>query len=141
MFLIKGVLKICSKFTGEHPCRNVISIKLQTNFVEITLRDEYSPVNLLHIFRTPFRRNISGWLLLKITLLSDLVLKILHKTDVFKNLSSRLRWIILRTYLIILNGLIFSENTRSLIFDRILNTPVYKKIFQGTLKLILLTSS
>ena len=28
MFLVKGVLKICSKFTGEHPCRNVISIKL-----------------------------------------------------------------------------------------------------------------
>ena len=27
MFLRKGVLKICSKFTGEHPCRNVISIK------------------------------------------------------------------------------------------------------------------
>ena len=24
----KGVLKICGKFTGEHPCRSVISIKL-----------------------------------------------------------------------------------------------------------------
>ena len=29
MFLRKSVLKICSKFTGEHPCRSVISIKLQ----------------------------------------------------------------------------------------------------------------
>ena len=28
MFLRKGVLKICSKFTGEHSCRSVISIKL-----------------------------------------------------------------------------------------------------------------
>ena len=28
VFLVKGVLKICIKFTGEHPCRNVISIKL-----------------------------------------------------------------------------------------------------------------
>ena len=28
VFLEKGVLKICSKFTGEHPCRSVISIKL-----------------------------------------------------------------------------------------------------------------
>ena len=28
VFLGKGVLKIWSKFTGEHPCRNVISIKL-----------------------------------------------------------------------------------------------------------------
>ena len=26
VFLKKGVLKICSKFTGEHPCRNAISI-------------------------------------------------------------------------------------------------------------------
>ena len=30
VFLVIGVLKICSKFTGEHPCRNVISIKLQS---------------------------------------------------------------------------------------------------------------
>ena len=28
VFLRKGVLRICSKFTGEHPCRSVISIKL-----------------------------------------------------------------------------------------------------------------
>ena len=28
VFLGKGVLKICSKFTGEHPCRSLISIKL-----------------------------------------------------------------------------------------------------------------
>ena len=28
VFLGKAVLKICSKFTGEHPCRSVIWIKL-----------------------------------------------------------------------------------------------------------------
>ena len=28
MFLEKGVLKICDKFRREHPCRNVISVKL-----------------------------------------------------------------------------------------------------------------
>ena len=28
VFLGKGILKICSKFTGEHPCRSVISTKL-----------------------------------------------------------------------------------------------------------------
>ena len=28
MFLRKGVLKICSKFTGKHPCQSVIAIKL-----------------------------------------------------------------------------------------------------------------
>ena len=65
MFLEKGVLKICSKFTGERPSRSAISIKLQSKFNEITLRHEYSPVNLLHIFITPFLKNISGWLLLK----------------------------------------------------------------------------
>ena len=37
VFLEKGVLKICSKYTGEYPCRSVISIKLQSNFIEITL--------------------------------------------------------------------------------------------------------
>ena len=28
VFLRKDILKICCKFTGEHPCRNAISIKL-----------------------------------------------------------------------------------------------------------------
>ena len=66
VFLRKGVLKICSKFTEEHPCQIVVSIKLQSNFVEITLRHEYSSVNLPHIFRTPFPKNTSGWLLLDV---------------------------------------------------------------------------
>ena len=61
----RGVLKICSKFTGEHPCRSVISIKLLYNFIEITLRHGCSLVNLLRIFRTPFYKITSGWLLLK----------------------------------------------------------------------------
>ena len=64
MFLGKGVLKICSKSTGEHPYRSAISIKLQSNFVEITLWHGCSSVNLLHIFRTSFLKNTSGWLLL-----------------------------------------------------------------------------
>ena len=65
VFLGKGVLKICSKFTRDHPYRNVISIKLQSNCIEITLRYVCSPVNYLHILRTPFYKNTSGWLLLK----------------------------------------------------------------------------
>ena len=56
VFLGKGVLKIYSKFTGKHPCRSAISTKLQSNFIEITLRDGCSPVNLLHFFKTPFSR-------------------------------------------------------------------------------------
>ena len=35
-FLEKGVLKTCSKFTGEHPCRSLISIKLLCNSIKIT---------------------------------------------------------------------------------------------------------
>ena len=66
MFLRKGVLKTCSKYTEEHPCQSVISIKLQSNFIGIILRHGYSPVNLLHIFRTRFTKNTSGWLLLSI---------------------------------------------------------------------------
>ena len=61
--LRKGALKICSRFT-EHQCRSVISIKLLWNFA---LRHGWSPVSLLHIFRTTFPRNTSGWLLLEIT--------------------------------------------------------------------------
>ena len=73
VFLVKGVLKICSKFTGEHPCQSVVSIKLLRNFIEITLPHGCSPVNLLHIFRTPFTKNTSGWLLLTIFSLIVLV--------------------------------------------------------------------
>ena len=37
---------------------------LRCNFIEIVLWHGCSPVNLLHIFRTPFRKNTSEWLLL-----------------------------------------------------------------------------
>ena len=67
-FLEKGILKIWSKFTREHPSRSSISIKL----LEIALRQWYSPVNLLYIFRTPFPRNTSGWLLLYLARLIQL---------------------------------------------------------------------
>ena len=36
------------------------------NFIEITIRDGCSPLNLLHIFRTPFPKNTSGGMLLKV---------------------------------------------------------------------------
>ena len=44
MFFEKGVLKICSKFTGEHTCRSVISIKFICKFIEIALWHGRSPV-------------------------------------------------------------------------------------------------
>ena len=61
----KGALKICSKFTREHLERSVISIKLLCYYTEITLRHEYSVVNLLHIFRTLFYKNPLEGLLLE----------------------------------------------------------------------------
>ena len=64
MFLEKGVLKKCSKFTRGHPCRSAISIKFLENFVEMALRHGCSPVNLLHIFRTLFPKNTFERLLL-----------------------------------------------------------------------------
>ena len=54
VYIGNGVLKICSKFTIELPCPSVISIKLQSNFIEIILRHGCSPANLLHIFRIFF---------------------------------------------------------------------------------------
>ena len=63
VLLGKGVLKICSKFTVEQPCRKVVSIKLQNSFIEITLWHGCSSVNLVHIFRTPFLKNTFGRLL------------------------------------------------------------------------------
>ena len=67
VFHEKGVLKLCSKFTGEQPCRSVISIKLFYYFIEITHRDGCFPVNLLHISRTHFTKSTSEWLLLYLT--------------------------------------------------------------------------
>ena len=62
VLLRRGVLKICSKFTG---CQSVVSIKPLCNFIETTLQHGCSPANLLHIFRTPFYKNISGGLRLE----------------------------------------------------------------------------
>ena len=56
VFLRKSVLKTCSKFTGEHRCRSGVSIMLQYNFIEITLRHWCSPVNLLDILEHLFVR-------------------------------------------------------------------------------------
>ena len=88
MFLGKGVLKICRKFTGEHPCRSVISIKLESNFIEIALRHGCSAVSVLHIFRIPFPKNTSGALLLTYYCLISEKLseaaEVLYKKDVLK---------------------------------------------------------
>ena len=70
VFLRKAVLKICSKFKIEHPCRITIWINvLVCNFIEIALWNGCSLVNLLYIFRKAFLKNTPGWLLLWIILI------------------------------------------------------------------------
>ena len=78
VFFKKGVLKICSKFTGAHPSRSVISTKSQSNFIKIALRHGCSPVNLLHIFRTTFPKNTSGRLLLQLYFMISIMKTKLH---------------------------------------------------------------
>ena len=51
-----GVPKICTKFTGKHLCRNMISTKLLCSFIEITLWHGCSPVKLLHFSEHPVTR-------------------------------------------------------------------------------------
>ena len=58
VFLDKGVLKICWKFTGFFCKKTLLKSHFGMSF----------PVNLQHIFRITFYKNTSGWLLLKSTI-------------------------------------------------------------------------
>ena len=65
----KGILrKRCSEnehqFYRQHPCRSTISIKLKSNFIEITLWRGCSE-NFLLLFRTSFPKNTSRGMLLE----------------------------------------------------------------------------
>ena len=47
----------------------------QSNFIEITLWHGYCPINLMHIFRTCFSKNTSGWLPLNSLEVFNLIFK------------------------------------------------------------------
>ena len=66
LFLGKGALKVNSKFTGEHSCHSVISIKFLCIFIEITLRHGCSPLNLLYTSETSLPNSSSRGLLLEV---------------------------------------------------------------------------
>ena len=92
----RGVLiKRCSDNMQQIYKRTPIP-KCDSNFIEITLRDVCSPVNLLYVvFRTPFSKNSSGGLLLQclsnhtiISLLCDL--NFIQTTEKYKH-----KWAIL----------------------------------------------
>ena len=111
VFLEKGVLKICNKFTVEYPCRSVILIKLRSNFIEIAFRHGCSPVNLLHIFRTLFSKTTSGWLLLYFEKRSPLY------NFVWKDIYTLPQKVTINTYLTsfqhkILNNIYFSQRQK-----------------------------
>ena len=82
VFLGKGILKICSKFTGELPCRSVLC-----NFIEIALRHGCSLINLLHVFRTPFPKNTPGELLLNLSILTTARRNVCRKEYLKKQVS------------------------------------------------------
>ena len=78
-----GVLrKRCSEniqqIYRKQPCRSLISIRMLCNFIEITLRHRLSPVNLQHIFRTPFLRTPLEGFFRKTAVLSCLEAAISH---------------------------------------------------------------
>ena len=59
VFLVKGVPKNKQQIYRGTLLRKH-DFNLQSNFIEITLWHGCSPVNLLHIFKTPFSKNTSG---------------------------------------------------------------------------------
>ena len=69
MFQSGHLLNLDSNKKQKQPPRGVLkkwcSENMQSNFIEIALRHECSPVNLVHIFRTLFPNNTSRRLLLK----------------------------------------------------------------------------
>ena len=90
------------------PWQSVISIKLQSNFIEIKFWHGCSPVNLLHIFRKPFSQNTSKRLLLRYRPICNFVKK---KTpaQMFSYEFCKKK--------------IFRENALLQMFDWVLNTP------------------
>ena len=68
--VVREKMKICSKFTGEHPCSSVIKTKLLSDFIEIALWHGFSTENLLRIFRKFFPKDTSSrWQLLPIRII------------------------------------------------------------------------
>ena len=86
--LLLGMFFILSDFR-RIPVSNqsVNSIKLQSNYIEVARHYGYSPVNFLHLFRTPFPKNTSEGLLLVVEVImafsSLLLLKHLFLTTKF----------------------------------------------------------
>ena len=57
--------------------------KVALHFIEITLRHGYSHVNLLYIFRTPFLKNTSRWLLLTNLQIESVIQMLYYEVSMF----------------------------------------------------------
>ena len=95
VFLQKVALKMCSKFIGEHLYGSVISINLQSNFLEITLPHGCSPANVLYIFTTTLYENTSGGLDLEVSEINPvshslLIIKLQEILHLFAGLGKRM---------------------------------------------------
>ena len=57
-------MQLCCKFPGMHPCVGVVSIKLQSRFVEMALLHGCFGVGLFHVCKKSISENTSRGLLL-----------------------------------------------------------------------------
>ena len=71
------------------PWQSVISIKLQSNFIEIKFWHGCSPINLLHIFRKLFSQNTSMRLLLRYRPICNFVKKRLQHRCFLMNFAKK----------------------------------------------------
>ena len=100
----------------------MLKCKVQSNFIEITLWHGCSPINLLHISRTPFPKNTSGGLLffsptlIFQTCIGDGIIVKLHlhcvrcccRSKIFKNREKQLPHISIKV--LVGNYFIFTTN-------------------------------
>ena len=90
----------CSKRCSENiqqtyrrtPMPKCDSIKLLWNFIEIILRHECSPLNLLYIIRTPFSKNTSELLALYLVNMSALLVENSYRQVATSNHSALFFW-------------------------------------------------
>ena len=72
---VEGTQNLAFQVSLWKPLGKFESCELPCNFIEITRRQGCSPVNLMHLFRTPFPKNTLGLLLLKFVVVLSWVLQ------------------------------------------------------------------
>ena len=78
------VLLLLIKYSFQHPCWSVVSLKLLCNFIETAFGFGCSLMKLLYIFRAAFYKNTLGKLLLHLFVIGKLVLLIYWKRQMSK---------------------------------------------------------